>query len=153
MPLELLKFEERHLASALEIERASNSAAWSERSFRNEFDNPFGDFRVAVDRTKVVGFGGIWDVIDEAHVTTIAVNPEMRRRGIGKQLMIDLLRRAKERGMTCSTLEVRESNEAAIAMYEKLGYSRCAVRKRYYPDNHESAIVMWLHELQRWPFS
>lgn len=144
------KFDESHLAETLEIEKASNSAAWSERSFRNEFDNPHGDFRVAIVRSKVVGFAGVWDVIDEAHVTTIAISPEYRRQGIGNLLMIELLNRARERGMTCSTLEVRESNVAAISLYEALGFKRCAVRKNYYPDNREAAVVMWLHDLQSW---
>ena len=89
-------------------------------------------------------------VVDEAHITTIAVAPDRHRMGIGERLVVDLLLRARERGMVCSTLEVRAGNLAAIGLYEKLGYVRSAVRKRYYPDNHEDAVVMWLEGLESW---
>ena len=78
------------------------------------------------------------------------VAPEHRREGVGRALMISLLSKAKALGMTCSTLEVRISNEAAILLYEDLGYVRVAVRKGYYPDNQEDAVIMWLYDLDRW---
>lgn len=99
---------------------------------------------------QIVGYGGIWHIIDEAHVTTLAVSEEHRRLGIGRKLMIELLERAKEAGMVCSTLEVRAGNEAAIRLYEKLGYARTTLRKGYYPDNREDAVVMWMVELDSW---
>lgn len=142
--------QERHLPEILEIEKVSQSAPWSERSFRNEFSNPQSLFLVALEKGKVVGFGGIWIVVDEAHVTTIAVDPAFRGKGIGKKLMDALLRHSVERGAVCSTLEVRASNEPAVKLYEKLGYQQVAMRKRYYPDNKEDAIVMWRYDLEPW---
>lgn len=148
--LKTLRFEalnESHLPQVLEIEKQANSAPWSEKSFRNELDHAFGVFLVALVEGKVVGYGGIWLVVDEAHVTNLAVDSSMHRQGIARRLMTELLNRARERGMTCSTLEVRASNEAAIRLYEGLGYKQTAVRRGYYPDNREDAVVMWMYDL------
>jgi ribosomal-protein-alanine N-acetyltransferase len=151
--LKTLRFErldEGHIQQILEIERVVNTAPWSEQSFRNELTHPHGYFIVALVEGKLVGYGGYWMVIDEAHITTVAISPEHQRRGIGKKLMVELLDQAKQNGMTCSTLEVRASNDPAIKLYENLGYVSAARRKSYYPDNKEDAVVMWLHHLQTW---
>lgn len=142
--------EASHIAAILEIEQVINTAPWSEKSFRNELTHPHGVFLAAIGDGRIVGYGGFWMVVDEAHITTIAIAPEQQGKGIGKKLMIELLTRAKSRQMTCSTLEVRASNETAIRLYERLGYVTTARRKSYYPDNREDAIVMWLHDLQAW---
>lgn len=134
----------------MEIEKDSNSAPWSERSFRNELANGQSIFLVAFSGSKIVGYGGLWLCIDEAHITTLAVDVEHRRSGIGRSLMIQLLERAKDEGMTCSTLEVRASNQPAVGLYRDLGYVETARRRGYYPDNKEDAIVMWLFDLQTW---
>ena len=151
--LKTLRFEpiqESNIPAILDIEKVSNTAPWSERSFKNELDHQHGVFLVGLLQGQVVAYGGVWLVIDEAHVTTIAVSPEHRREGIGQRLMVELLNRAKSAGMVCSTLEVRASNDAAIKMYEKFGYSIAATRKGYYPDNKEDAVVMWLYDLDKW---
>jgi len=141
---------DEHIEQILAIEKMSNGAPWSERSFRNEINHPNGTFVVAKDGGKVVGYAGSWFVVDEAHITTVAVDPDYRRRGIGRMLTIHLLDEAKAKGMACSTLEVRAGNEAAIKLYEQLGFVSTAKRKAYYPDNQEDALVMWLHDLQAW---
>ncbi len=141
---------EEHLNEILAIEKESNGAPWSERSFRNEISHPNGVFVVAKDRDRVIGYAGAWFVVDEAHITTVAVDPGHRRKGIGRLLTIHILNAAKEKGMACSTLEVRAGNEAAIKLYEALGFVSTAKRKAYYPDNQEDALVMWLHDLQAW---
>jgi ribosomal-protein-alanine N-acetyltransferase len=151
--LTTLRFEEldeTHIPAILEIEKEANSAPWTERSFRNELDNPDRIFLVAKLEGKVVGYGGIWLIIDEAHVTTVAVDANQRQQGIGRKLMVQLLERAKEAGMTCSTLEVRASNDPALNLYKDLGYKETARRKKYYPDNNEDAVVMWMYDLQSW---
>ncbi|MCW5936163.1 MAG: ribosomal protein S18-alanine N-acetyltransferase [Fimbriimonadaceae bacterium] len=145
-----LRFEalkESHLNAILEIERASQGVPWSEQAFRNELGHDHGIFLVAIVDGKVVGFAGAWVLIDEAHVTTVAIHPTMRRKGLGEKLVLELLSRSQEKGATCATLEVRASNEAAIHLYRKLGFVDAAVRKNYYPDNREDALVMWRYEL------
>lgn len=148
--LRLEPLSEQHIPAILAIEKQSNGAPWSERSFRNELDHPYGIFRVAMEGTDVVGYAGAWLPIDEAHITTVAVAPEQRRRGIGRKLIIEILTLAKEKGMLCSTLEVRAGNDAARELYASLGYVVSARRKGYYPDNQEDALVMWLHDLKNW---
>ncbi len=151
--LKTLRFEpiqENHIPAILDIERVTNGAPWSERSFRNELDHVHGIFLTAFQDGQVIGFGGIWCVIDEAHITTVAIREDCRRQGIGEKLMVELLSRAKTKGMTCSTLEVRASNDAAVKLYEKIGFIETARRKGYYPDNREDAVVMWMHNLQTW---
>ena len=92
---------------------------------------------------QVVGFGGMWVLYDEAHVTTIGVAPSHRGRGLGELLLVDLFERAWERNAEWLTLEVRVSNDSAQALYHKYGFSRQGVRRRYYSDNGEDAYIMW----------
>ncbi len=146
MKVRLAPFAPEHIDAVMAIERLSNPSPWSVESFRSELANPQSVFLVALSGSEAVGFGGIWLVVDEAHVTTLAVHPDYRRSGVGRLLMNELLSRAKQAGMTCSTLEVRSQNEPAIELYESLGYRRTATRKRYYPNN-DDATVMWLEDL------
>ncbi len=151
--LKTVRFEPlaaQHVDSILKIEQEANPAPWSDRSFLNELTNPQSVFLVAFGDGKVVGYGGYWRCIDEAHITTVAVAESARRQGIGKRLMHTLLNRAIDEGMICSTLEVRAGNEAAVMMYENMGYKVTARRRRYYPDNQEDALVMWLYDLASW---
>ncbi len=151
--LRALRYEglkESQIPRVLEIEKDSNTAPWSARSFRNELTNKQSIFLVAIHGSDLVGYGGTWLCVDEAHITTLAVGPEFRRMGVGRAIMEQLLRRAQEREMTCSTLEVRSGNEAAINLYKDMGFVEAARRKGYYPDNREDAVVMWLHNLSDW---
>lgn len=91
----------------------------------------------------IVGFAGMWLLYDEAHVTTIAVAPEHRGRGLGELLLIALFEEAHNRGAEWLTLEVRVSNSPAQALYEKYGFTRQGLRRRYYSDNGEDAYIMW----------
>jgi ribosomal-protein-alanine N-acetyltransferase len=141
------KMTSEHVPAVLAIEAKCNPAPWSEASFRSELDNPQAHYIVALDGTRLVGYCGCWDVIDEVHVTNIGVDPEFRRKGAGRLLMVHMLALAVERGMRCSTLEVRAGNTAAIMLYESLGYEKCALRKGYYPNDRENAVVMWLYDL------
>lgn len=146
--LRFVPLEATHVPSLLAIEAEANSAPWSERSFLNELNHPHGEFRVGLLDGEVVAYGGIWLLVDEAHVTTVAVRSDLRRMGIGRRLVVELMRLARERGMVCATLEVRAGNTAAIELYADLGFTTAARRKGYYPDNREDALVMWQHGLQ-----
>ncbi len=148
--LRFVPLAEEHIPAVLEIEKRSNGSPWSDRSFRNELDHKHARFLVAMLEGEIVGYAGMWLVVDEAHITTVAVVPEHRRRGIGRKLMLELLAEAQMMGMVCSTLEVRAGNSAAIAMYVQLGYVATATRSAYYPDNKEDAVVMWMFDLQAW---
>ena len=149
-PLRFEPLNAQHIPAILEIENASQGAPWSERAFLNELTHPHSIFRVAFHQRDLVAYGGIWTIVDEAHVTTLTVAPDRRKLGFGEALMIELLAESIRAGMTCSTLEVRAGNLPAIKLYEKLGYKTIATRKRYYPDNQEDALVMWLYHLDTW---
>ena len=95
----------------------------------------------------VVGYAGLWLMVDEAHITTVAVRQAFRGRGLGKALMLAMLDCARDLGARMVTLEVRKSNATAIKMYEELGFRQQGVRRRYYTDNGEDALIMWSEEL------
>jgi ribosomal-protein-alanine N-acetyltransferase len=97
----------------------------------------------ATEGDPIVGFAGMWVLFDEAHVTTIGVSPQLRGKGLGELLLLDLVDEALRRNAEWLTLEVRVSNTPAQALYEKLGFTRQGVRRRYYSDNGEDAYIMW----------
>ncbi len=128
-----------------EIEREAFALPWPKDAYRAEIeDNQVACYIVARDEhDTVVGFAGMWVIFDEAHVTTIAVHRRHRGQGIGKRLLLGLIERALARGARWMTLEVRPSNTVALAMYRAFGFRDVALRKRYYSDNNEDAVVMW----------
>jgi len=131
----------------MEVDRLSFSLPWPERSFAFELGNqPVSHLLVAdVDgdgERRLVGFIGFWLIVDEAHISTLAVHPAWRARGIGSDLLRAALRRAIEHGAQMATLEVRASNAIAISMYARHGFSVVGRRVRYYRDNDEDAILM-----------
>ena len=108
---------------------------------------PFGRRNDPPEREPIIGFAGMWVMLDEAHITTIGVVPEMRQRSLGELLFVTLVEEAIRRRARWVTLEVRVSNHGAQTLYEKYGFTRQGVRKRYYSDNGEDAYIMWSPEL------
>ena len=96
---------------------------------------------------QIVGYAGLWLTIDEAHVTTIATDPSVRRRGLGELLLVELIDIAYQIGARWMTLEVRVTNETAQSLYRKYGFSIVSTRPRYYTDNDEDAYIMWTEEI------
>ena len=141
--------------AVVSIERLSFALPWSEAAFRRELEEVAHSHLLIVEGpppeggggSPVLGYACWWEVTDECHITDFAVAPSARRRGIGDFLLKGLLEDARERGMLRATLEVRAGNEAAIALYGKWGFTPIAMRRRYYPDNGEDALVMWKENL------
>lgn len=134
--------------AVVELDQKSFSLPWPERSFRFELtDNPASRCWVAELDGKVVGMIVVWLIIDEAHVATVATDPDYRRQGIGKRLLSHALLNLMQEGARSSFLEVRESNLPAQEMYRKFGYETSGRRRRYYRDNDEDAILMSLASL------
>lgn len=138
------------IARVREMEAEAFPVPWPKDAYRAELeDNHVACYIVARDDDGVtVGFAGMWVIFDEAHVTTIAVDHHRRGQGIGHRLLLALIERALARGARWMTLEVRPSNAAALALYRKFGFRDVALRKRYYSDNGEDAIVMWSGNLR-----
>jgi len=134
------------IPAVLEIDQVSFSNPWPERSYRYELtDNPAAQLFVAkLSDGTIVGYLGYWLIGDEVHISTFAVHPEYRMHGIGEDLLRYALSAASDKGADVATLEVRESNDPAIALYEKLGFDEVGSRNGYYRDNKEDAILMTL---------
>jgi len=132
----------------LAIEQRSFPTPWSKKAFISEItDNIFASYMVVEKGDKIVGYGGMWVFLDEAHITNIAVAPENRRTGIGEFILKQLIATAVAGGAKRMTLEVRASNHAAQRLYEKMGFERKGLRKGYYTDLREDAIIMWKDDL------
>lgn len=139
--------EDDHIDGILTISLLSFPITWSKDSFEKELDNKFARYVVAVKDNIVVGYGGMWIIVDEAHITNIAVHPEFRNYGIGSMLVEALIDIAKLENVCAMTLEVRKSNSIAKNLYSKYGFIEEGIRKGYYEDNHEDAIIMWKRDL------
>ncbi len=146
-----ITFEEmrpEHLYQVVEIEKVSFPTPWSPYTFACELmQNDYSYYIVAMADGQVVGYGGMWLVLDEAHITNVAVRPSYRGKKIGRALMMEIIRRAALMGVKSMTLEVRPSNSSARKLYTDLGFVEKGVRKRYYIDNGEDAIIMWKERL------
>ncbi len=132
-----------------EIERQSFPVPWSRAAFIDELTRNEQALYVVVrdESGRAAGYGGMWLVCDEAHVTNIAVRPDRRRRGAGTAIMVTLMALAQSRGANRMTLEVRVSNHAAQELYRRLGFAPAGVRPHYYMDNREDALIMWLDDI------
>ena len=131
-----------------DIERLSFRTPWPAYAFEQELrGNRLARYLVARAGAHVVGFAGIWLMVDDAHVTTFGVHPDWRRQGIGRQLLLNLAELAVSIGARRMTLEVRASNEAAQALYQAFGFEVAGRRPRYYTDDDEDALVMTTPEL------
>ncbi|MEX1021938.1 MAG: ribosomal protein S18-alanine N-acetyltransferase, partial [Dehalococcoidia bacterium] len=146
------------------IESAAYEDAWPSRVFEQELDNGFAHYRVAVERThdapasgplsalkqrvfgvdheRILGFLGVWYMVDQLHLVTIAVDPARQGEGIGQRLMLECLDLALEADLNEVVLEVRVTNERARRLYERFGFRQAGILKDYYQDNHEDAAVM-----------
>lgn len=129
------------------LETAIFHRGWSEDAYRAELDNPAAAWLVAVHSTKVVGFGGLMRIVDEAHVTTLAVADNYRGLGLGKRLLVRMLEDAMAHGVLRATLEVAAGNQVAQALYARFGFEHAAIRRNYYPDTGEDADILWIHAM------
>jgi ribosomal-protein-alanine N-acetyltransferase len=141
--IEIMKMKD--LDDVMEIEQRCFTSPWSRYAFTCELkDNQFSHYIIAKVDGKTVGYGGMWIVLNEAHVTNVGVLPEYRGEGIGELIMRSLMAIAKNHGADKMTLEVRKSNYVAQNLYSKLGFEPRGIRRGYYIDNKEDAVIMWL---------
>lgn len=146
--LEIVPMRRRHLRGVLRIEVQSYPKPWTYGLYLSEL--ALGGLRcylVARSRGEVVGYGGAMYIGPDAHVTTLATAPEFHRRGIGGRVLLGLARAAVAHGAENLTLEVRVTNEAAIALYRRFGFAPAGVRKNYYAEVNEDALVMWANDI------
>lgn len=133
--------------SILNINDLSFPISWSLESLQGELDNKFARYVVLKKGNSIVGYGGMWIIIDESHITNVAVHPDARGHGAGDIIVEALFRICRKQKVTAITLEVRSSNFVAINLYEKHGFEKEGIRPRYYEDNGEDAVIMWNRHL------
>jgi len=138
------RMTEKDIDMVHEIEILSFSVPWSKESFIDEVKNENAIYYVYEEDSKVWGFAGMHHIVDEGHITNIAVHPQKRGQGIGRLLLSALISYAKENGLVGLTLEVRSKNYVAISLYKSLGFVQEGIRKNYYSTPPDDAIIMWL---------
>lgn len=147
-PVTIEPMRRRHLRGVLRIEQAVNPRPWSLSLFSSELRyRESRVYLVARTGTALVGFAGLMLVAGDGHVTNVGVDEEHRRHGIATRLMLELARRALAEGAQALTLEVRVSNEAAQALYRRFGFAPAGIRKAYYADTNEDALIMWANDI------
>ena len=127
------------------VEHDSFTVPWSRVAFVNELTaNQFARYLVMEVDNEIIGYCGVWLVVDEAHITNIAIHSKYRGKSYGQMLLYSVIELAKTYGVCKMTLEVRVSNQAALKLYSKFGFEPGGIRKNYYTDNGEDALVMWV---------
>lgn len=137
------------VARVAELERLCFRSPWSAQALAGELKNPAARYRVGVVGESIEAYAGMWVLYDEAHITNVAVAPDQRRKGFGRAIMEEMLRTALLYGASQMTLEVRESNLGAQALYEGLSFEKAGRRKRYYADTGEDAFIMWNRDIAK----
>jgi [ribosomal protein S18]-alanine N-acetyltransferase len=138
----------RHLRGVLRIEQQVYPRPWTFGLFLGEISQRASRvYLVARVGSEVVGYAGMFRAVDDGHITTIAVDPEWQRHGIATRMLLALARAAVERGCRNLTLEVRMSNSGAQSLYQRFGFVPAGVRKGYYPETGEDALVMWANDV------
>jgi ribosomal-protein-alanine N-acetyltransferase len=141
--IKIIYMSEDHIDDILTVENSSFKIPWSRQSFLDELSNKFAIYISAQASGRIIGYAGMWKVFDEGHITNVAVHPDLRGQGVGSLLVAKLLEISEAEEITALTLEVRRSNIAAQHLYAKFGFEASGVRKAYYADNGEDAIIMW----------
>ena len=136
------KMSMAHIDDVVLLEKLCFSSPWTKNMLQGELENSAAHYIVCIAENKVIGYGGFWYTPGGADITNVAVHPEYRRMGFGEKLLKHMINLSSELGADNMTLEVRASNEAARTLYEKYGFKSVGVRKRYYADNGEDAIIM-----------
>jgi [ribosomal protein S18]-alanine N-acetyltransferase len=154
-----------HLPGILELDKLCFGGWWNLAHYQWELDHPESHFLVmtipsaqisshaSIDNLRedpglVIGIGGFWQVLEEAHINILAIHPQYQGQGLGKLLLNKLLYQAKILGLERATLEVRASNQIALALYQKFGFQEAGRRPNYYPDNAEEGVILWMNQLQ-----
>ena len=138
----IVNMNDSHVAQVAELEKLCFSDPWSENSVASELKNPLSCWLVAEEDGEVAGYVGSQTVMDESDMMNVAVHPDYRRKGIAEKLVMELVEALKKRDSRCLTLEVRASNEPARALYEKLGFTQVGLRKNYYRNPKEDALIL-----------
>ncbi|WP_243444989.1 ribosomal protein S18-alanine N-acetyltransferase [Romboutsia maritimum] len=137
------QMKSQDIEGVFQVEKNCFEHHWSRESFKKELTNDKARYLVAKIDEKIVGYVGIWLILDEGHITNVAVHSDYRGKKIGDKLIKELVVLCKQNNINSMTLEVRVSNIVAQNLYKKYGFKIAGIRKEYYSDNKEDAIIMW----------
>lgn len=169
--LELKQLTLELLPAVLELDQQCFGGLWTLEGYQRELNSSSSELLViattGADESEnswssssampmlppVVGFSCLWSIVDEAHITIVAIHPRFQKQGLGQALLVALLQSAHQQGLERATLEVRISNQSAINLYKKFGFAEAGCRKRYYQDTGEDALILWRGGLQSSGFS
>ncbi len=136
---------EEDIDNVLKVENNCFATPWSRTAFVNELmNNKFAHYLVLQCGEEIIGYCGLWIIVDEAHITNIAIENNYRGKNLGERLLVHAMDVSRSLGAIKMTLEVRVSNHIAQSLYKKLGFNSGGIRKNYYTDNQENALVMWV---------
>ena len=149
LTVKIKPMEKSDLDSVVSIEeKAYGEHHWSKESFMSELSNDIAKYFSAFnEKGELIAYAGCWQILEEAHITTVAVLPEYRGKSLGEALLVTLLQQCYRDMIKYITLEVRVSNTPAISLYKKYGFKSLGVRKGYYQDNNEDALIMWTENI------
>jgi len=145
--IEIVAMDHDHIDEVIDIDVEVYPKAWSRRLWHRELADPTRTHLVASDAGVIIGHGGIMHVLDEVHLTTVAVAPDRQGSGLATRLILALLDSATAAGSTAITLEVRAANRRAQRLYSRFGFVPSGVRRGYYSDPADDAIIFWLNDL------
>ncbi|MBP0018656.1 MAG: ribosomal protein S18-alanine N-acetyltransferase [Cyanobacteria bacterium SBLK] len=149
--LRILPLTREGLEAAVELDRLCLGGMWSLSGYQRELDSPNSEILVlSPPDNAIVGLGCFWAILEEAHITLLAIHPDYQGRGLGQLLLYSLLDKAVSRQLERATLEVRPSNTIALSLYQKFGFKEAGRRKKYYPGTDEDALILWRGDLH-WP--
>jgi ribosomal-protein-alanine N-acetyltransferase len=157
-PLTLQPLTLAQVEASVALDQRCLGGLWTANGYQREVDSPNSDLLALVapgtnsklsSESSIVGLACLWAILEEAHITLLLVDLPYRGQGFGQMLLYALLRLARQRGLEWATLEVRLSNQTAIALYQKFGFERVGQRRGYYQDNGEDALILWRKGLQR----
>lgn len=138
--------KEEDIPQIVAIEEVSFATPWTAEAFERELNmNEYAHYVVMETEEGILGYCGLWIVLDESHITNIAILPQYRGQRLGEALLQEVINKARALGAKTMTLEVRVSNEVAKKLYRRHGFQNGGIRKRYYTDNYEDGLVMWVN--------
>ncbi|MEA5571037.1 ribosomal protein S18-alanine N-acetyltransferase [Calothrix sp. UHCC 0171] len=149
--LTLQSLTQKHLSAVIELDQACFGGLWTIDAYQREIDSPNSTLLGLISPLSHIGLlamGCFWSILEEAHITILAVHPQYQRQGLGQALLFSLLKTAHESGLERATLEVRASNLGATTLYQKFGFKTAGCRRGYYKDNGEDALILWLGDIQ-----
>lgn len=135
--------EEKDIDDLVEIEELCFKSPWTKNSLQKELKNKLARYKVIQKNSRIVAYAGIWLIVDEGHITNVAVHPDHRGLGYGNKIVEALIHECRENNVVSMTLEVRKSNDTAIGLYKKYGFKLSGIRPGYYTDTQEDALIMW----------